>query len=448
MTNYVSDEKNHTPSNENKNNKINEFNLSNNLITESMEKKFNKTETETFIISNNNINTFSFDFKDNVEILNNSNNEIIMKLRNLFANKITNELSNILVLLLNKLNFFNFIKILIQRILKNIDDFICMKFIQFNQCHKENVIDDDIDLDDSVKYKSEILTTNSFSQNCNFFINTIKRHIIINKNVQNEVNDLIKKNIPKYQELYIEGDKEKIYIPFINKIQENNLINKQLFLNVNNLVLYIMYCYKKENHCSDINSNIIKKRLEINKLRNHNLFSITKYMDNLYSDFINKKICAKCFCKGGDDFCGNKNCECHKLEIRYNKKETGNDKFFNEMDENINNMNIDELKRDLFRDNNTIYSNRSVNNGNHSLNKTIPLKGDLFYNFDGYDDNNDLIMDKHNDTQKIEKYKFINYLNEKSGNNKLIIKTNTSFINKRNNYLEDKENNFKMNNNY
>ena len=449
LTNYISGEKDYIPPNVNKNNKVNEFNLSDKIIMGSMEKKFNKTETETFIIANNNINTFSFDFKGKIEISNTNNDEIIIKLRNLFSNKIINELSNILVLLLNKLHLFNFIKILNQRIIKNINDFTCMKFIQFNQCHKEDVIDDDIDMEESIKYKTEILTTNSFNQNCNFFINTIKRHIFINNNIQNEVNDLIRKNIPKYQEIYLEDNNIKIYIPFINKNQENNLINKQLFLNENNLVLYIMYCYKKENHCSDINSNIIRNRLKINKLKNHNLFSITKYMDNLYSDFINNKICNKCFCKGGDEFCGNKNCECHKLIIKNKKQNINiNDNFFNQMDENVNIMNIDELKRDLFKDNTTIYSNRSENNENHSLNKTMPVKEEFIFNFDEFNDINDLFADKHNDTQKTEKYKFIDYLNKKNGKNKIIIKKNTSFISKRNDYLDDRKNKAKTNINY
>ena len=161
------------------------------------------------------------------------------------------------------------------------------------------------------------LTSNSENETIkeNFFFKTIKRHLQINKKdnnweEKNEINNLLKTNIPEY----FGNNPKKNYIPYINKGQEENLVNNQLYLfNDDKLSDYIYKCYIKEKSIYIIHSYIIKNRLIKEPLKNQNLFTITRYMDNLYNDIINGNICQNCCCKY-DELCLS-GCKCHNQNI-------------------------------------------------------------------------------------------------------------------------------------
>ena len=234
-------------------------------------KKIQKNFKNFLSLKNEDINNITFNIYNsgfiviNPEIENNDkllNTNIIRKI---FISYITYKLSKFFILILNRMNMIHFIKMLHQRIQKNINQFIFINLI-------------------NLKTKNKIIQYNSHS----YFFQTIWRHIKININLNNEVALLLKNNIPKY----FKKDFSKLYIPYINYSQENNLIKTQLFMNNNvELVNYIFYFIEKE---KDINININKKYIKyhLNKynLSNKNIFYITKYIDILRKDLINKKL--------------------------------------------------------------------------------------------------------------------------------------------------------------
>ena len=148
------------------------------------------------------------------------------------------------------------------------------------------------------QYSFEKLKLDSDKNNNNtddyiFVFNVIKRHIKINEidnklNSDNEVIKLLKENIPEYFKSY----PNMKYIPYIKKKNENNLTEKQIFLfDDENLSNYLFKCYQIERNISTITPDIIKKRLKLKPLKNWNIFIITRYMDNLYNDYIDNNVC-------------------------------------------------------------------------------------------------------------------------------------------------------------
>ena len=192
----------------------------------------------------------------------NTSFDLINLMKKKFTSYISFRLSKLFILLLNRINLFYFIKIIIQRIGKNINYFVLIQL--FNIPDK---------------------TFNSYS----FFFQTIWRHLKINLNTNNEISSLLKNNIPKF----FKKEFHKKYIPYINPSQEHNLINIQLFLNNNNddLINYILYFFKKE---KNININITRKYiinyLKKYNLKNKNIFYITRYIDSLYNNIIKTKM--------------------------------------------------------------------------------------------------------------------------------------------------------------
>ena len=84
----------------------------------------------------------------------------------------------------------------------------------------------------------------------------------------------------------------KEYIPFINSIKEKYLINTKLFLlNYEKLINYIIYFFeqeKKEKFNDKIKNHYkkyIKNELNLHKLKNRNIFGITKYINTLKNFF-------------------------------------------------------------------------------------------------------------------------------------------------------------------
>ena len=173
----------------------------------------------------------------------------------------------------------------------------------------------------------------------NFFFNSIKRHLKINKidnNLEsnNEVVNLLKKCMPEY----FENSPLKNYIPYINKNLETNLINTELFLfDDDKLADYIYKCYKIEKNMFTITPQIIKARLIKKPLKYQNLFSITRYMDNLYKDVINGNMCQKCHCIN-NELCL-KGCSCHDNNYKINNN-------LNSIIKNYNVINIIDLSNE------------------------------------------------------------------------------------------------------
>ena len=110
----------------------------------------------------------------------------------------------------------------------------------------------------------------------------------MDENNINEISILLRTNIPKF----FMADFSKNFIPYINPRQEKNLINSQLFLyNNEKLINYIIYFFEKEKQ-EKINDKIkaqykkyIKNDLNLHKLKNKNIFGITKYINRLKQNF-------------------------------------------------------------------------------------------------------------------------------------------------------------------
>ena len=75
------------------------------------------------------------------------------------------------------------------------------------------------------------------------------------------------------------------------------------------LISYICLFLKYDKNIDYINYNLIQYRLKKELLKYRNIFAITRFIDNLYENIINNKICLKCYCKEYEK-CKN-NCNCH-----------------------------------------------------------------------------------------------------------------------------------------
>ena len=198
------------------------------------------------------------------------------------------------------------------------------------------------------QYSFEKLKLDSDKNNNNtedyiFFFNVIKRHIKINEidnklNSDNEVIKLLKENIPEYFKNY----PNMKYIPYIKKKNENNLIEKQIFLfDDENLSNYLFKCYQIEKNISTITPDIIKKRLKLKPLKNWNIFIITRYMDTLYNDYIDNNVCKNCYCKN-NELCLS-GCKCHNENNLILKNLKNKDNNIDYKNENLNiNLTINE----------------------------------------------------------------------------------------------------------
>ena len=264
--------------------------------------KYNKTEYENTEIKRkeenqryNEINNYTQTaYQINVNKEENKEEEKI----NILKNKVKNYYIRII---LNKIRkkidykkMVYVVQMLFQRINKNLNQYAFQRIKIFNNKNKTQTINSD----------------REFIQK-SFFFNAIKRHLKINKidnklESNNEVVILLRKNIP----YFFMNNHKKNFIPYINQKQEKNLINSDIFLfDDDKLANYIYKCYKIEKNLFTITSHIIKNRLIKNPLKYQNLFSITRYMDNLYDDITNGNICQKCYCKS-NELCliG---CHCH-----------------------------------------------------------------------------------------------------------------------------------------
>ena len=265
------------------------------------------------------------------------------------------------------------VQMIIQRINKNINQYTFQRIKAYNSKNKSQPMNSDCEF----IHKS-------------FFFNTIKRHLKINKidnNLEsnNEVVILLRKNIPNF----FMNNHKKNFIPYINQKQEKNLINNDIFLfDDDKLANYIYKCYKIEKNLFTITSHIIKNRLIKDPLKYQNLFSITRYMDNLHDDITNGNICQKCYCKS-NELCliG---CQCHdnnfmmknNINIFYRHSYANNNYYLKKQKEKENKKNkkFEILKRfsesnepsesDISRISNTNESNYYNYYNSHTVNYT------------------------------------------------------------------------------
>ena len=289
--------------------KINKSNLLNDIKKiQKIQKKFR--EYQNNIDNNNLINTKKYNsinyMENNYKIKNNmlelkkscsSNDNTSQRSKKSDENKLTNlDGQNTTRSILKKTNnILDLTQMIIQKISKNINQYVFYKI------------------------KNEKKDKNIFFSIIKRLIN-IYNNLLKNKFSNNNIIKFIKDNLSK--NIY---DLNKYnYLSFIPKKEEYNLISTQLFLyNDKELVNFICACLKIE-HELLINNNInnlIQYRLIKEPLKDHNIFTIMRYMDMLYDNIFNKNICLSCFCKTREK-CGI-NCKCHhssNLNHKFKKK--------------------------------------------------------------------------------------------------------------------------------
>ena len=397
------------------NKKIEEKSRNKNIIISEFSPNSNtnkEDENENFIISDN-LNIFSFDFKNNKEenvedddsmnianikvenndkiinfsfkniFINNERYYSYKKLKLIFITNITNKFTYFLTNILNKLHLYNFLKLLLQKINKSIH--------QFTFYH----------LFDKKKEKYEIS-----------FFTILKRHIKFNIEYKedNEIKNLLIGNIPKCFD-YNNENVFNLNIPYINNIQENNLINTQLFINrENDLINYFINFYINAKRNFSLNPTLLKNILITYKLKDQNLFTLTNYFDEKIELIKNNKLCKKCFSVIESCFCNNsykrpkynyikKKCNYISM-ITKKKKENINDEYFNTFKKDEE----DDINIDEFNENDKFFYNQTLNNSH-----AIEIRRQKFNNMFNYHNEN---------TQKNYQYKFMDYINEKCKNNK------------------------------
>ena len=265
------------------------------LIEEILPKK--EYNTRNLINNNCSINTMelkSYSSNDNTSQKSKRSNQI----RNI------NEENSISILNKRSVKYkeklYIFIQIIAQKILKNINQYVFFKIKKSQNDIEENIFFSII--------KRIIFLYNSRIKYKNNFNNVFK---FIKENLSKNINNLNKYN----------------YILFIPEKQEDNLIQNQFFQNNDNdLANFICFCLKIE-HNLIINNNInnlIQYRLKKDILVNHNIFTIYRYMDNFYSELIDKNIFLNNFHKNRE-LCINGS-QCHNnsnlnnnLDNKFNK---------------------------------------------------------------------------------------------------------------------------------
>ena len=218
---------------------------------------YNKKYIDKYKNINNNLKELPSSDKCGIK---EENSSVVLNLmKKKFSSYISCKLSMFFILLLKRINLFYFIKIVIQRIEKNINHFIFIQLFNFQN-----------------------KSYNTYS----YFFQTIWRHIKINLNTNNEISSLLNSTIPKF----FKKEFTKKYIPYINSSQEDKLLNMQLFINNNDdLINYILYFFEKEKNIKiNISKKYINTHLDKYNLKNRNIFCITRYIDTLYNNLMQK----------------------------------------------------------------------------------------------------------------------------------------------------------------
>ena len=238
--------------------------------------------------------------------------------------------------LLNKLN--EFILYIKQRINKNINQFVFY----------------------IIKYGK------NFNNSNNIFYANIKRIINIynslykNQNENDKYFEILKfiyNNLSKNIEDY---NKYK-YITYIEKNNENNLINTQILSNDEQLRTFINILIKFEhNICIDNNTNI-QALININKLKYRNIFTLMRYTDAIYEQFLdeNKIIESKnLILKKGNS----KSFHCRPKFIKNKNNNKFKNKFFSFSYLSYPNIHMKFKSNENFEIINNILNKRAKNN--------------------------------------------------------------------------------------
>ena len=350
----------------------------------------------------------------------------------------------------------NFIKMFSQRIKKIINQFVYQKLKTNDSKLIKQIKIKSQNSNEIKEYKNKnILISNDdfgFFENI-FFFNTIKRHIKMNEidnNLysDNEIVKLLKESIPEYFKNYPKMN----YIPYIKKDNEKNLINQQIYLfDDEKLANYIYKFYQIEKKFLNLSPDIIKKRLILEPLKNQNLFTITRYMDNLYYEYMKDNVCKNCYCKI-NELCLS-GCKCHNLnKLIFNNHTNKNDNMnINDnliinstINEESNNRNCKEIRNEeyqRFDDGNSFNSNiNDIKKSNTFTKNNLLIQNDFN---DTYDKNS--INTEYN---KNNKHRRINNFIRNFALRKKIRNTTISNLSNISQHNEETLNlNFNLNNN-
>ena len=348
------------------NNKI--ISNNNNTLNDSSNSMVSNITAKYFNFHNNMITIQTIDSKESQDICKfdffnknniNKNYRPFYFLQNLFKNNIIHKLYLILLKMkYNYINLSNFIKAIFKAIITS-KKRTFLEYLSF--------------------YGNNKFYINKKRKN---FLNAIIRHINIykkNNNIKNEVIQLIEKSLPQNLNINKINMENKDLLLNISSIQEENLINSQIFINNdNNLVNYICLFFKYEKNKNNINYNFIQNRLIKEPLKFRNIFTILRYIDNLDDKINNKKICMICFCKKNEKKCI-LNCNCHnipnilngnylnnfvpKMKCRKGSLKKININLENNNDKDNKNININKLEKII---NKNGFLLEKINEGNNS----------------------------------------------------------------------------------
>lgn len=286
------------------------------------------------------------------KLIKNKNNQLKTesqnKLKNMFYKDIHNKLAFIFQEILSEIKFFDFLKILIQRIQKKVQQETYQKVKYY--LNKNNNINDE---NSQENYKKISYNNNKET----FYFSALRKNLklINNKNSQylpdKRIYNLLHQNLPKY---FNPIHNRKI-IPYIEKNNSHILRTSQIYnTNENNLLSkYINFFLKTEKDFDLISDSFIESRLFMKPLYNRNIFGIIKYSNELFKDIIQGNICQNCFCKIGE-ICNNK-CSCHEEpEINVIKKIYRYDEYVTNNINDSNDYNI-EIPEENFNVRKKIY---------------------------------------------------------------------------------------------
>lgn len=239
--------------------------------------------------------------KQNKKKVSNVNSQ--SRLKKMFIADTKNKLSFYFISIYEQLKLFDVIYLLSQRITKNCQEYGYQEIK--NQFSHSNA-----------DFASSSLFIPKFKES--FYISTLRRHLkIINNNEENEnsknwtkIKNLLVSALPKY---FLPSHNKKV-IPYINQYQRKKLETTNLYKDFEKEEFgkYINLCLQKEQNFKKGTLNqLILNRISRTKFNNTNIFTITKFIDELLDDIVKAKYCQKCYCKIGEKC---KGCYCHLEE--------------------------------------------------------------------------------------------------------------------------------------
>ena len=225
------------------------------------------------------------------------------KLKKMFLLDIKNKLSIPFIAIYNKMKLFYFIYLFNQRVIKSAQEF------------SFNTIRSYITNNSSVIYRSSCSPSEASHSKETFYFSTLRRHLSVISDKSEVSYPLIfkmklflQKNLP----LYFKSSHNKKIIPYLTSEQQSNLEKTNIF-NVNEyeeMGRYINLCYQKEmNIRKGSLNNLIQNRIKRTIFNSTNIFTITRFMDDLFQDIVRAKFCQRCYCKK-EEKC--KGCFCHE----------------------------------------------------------------------------------------------------------------------------------------